>query len=88
MADIEQLIREKIERQEKPGEYTGGSGHLGSVDYQLESVEPPVLTGEGYRINYRYTRIITTEFTYEPDNPPYRILVEGYIIIDECGHLK
>jgi len=85
MSEIEKVVREKIEQDEKPGEYTGGSGHLGSVDFQIDYIGKPVLTADGYRVNYRYTRIVTTEFTYLPDNPPHRIPVEGFILIDPCN---
>jgi hypothetical protein len=81
-AEIEKLVREKIACKEELGEQAGGSGHLGYVDYQLDSIGEPVLTEAGYRVDYRYTRIIVTEFTYEPDNPPYRYPVESYLIID------
>jgi hypothetical protein len=84
-ADIEKLVREKIEREEKPGESAGGSGHLGNVDYRIESIEKPVPVKGGFRIKYRYTRIITTEFTFEPDNPPYQVPLEGCLIIDKIS---
>jgi hypothetical protein len=79
--DLEKLIRERIESEEKLGEQAGGSGHMGYVDYHIDSIDEPVRTGEGYSVTYSYTLVITTEFTYEPDNPPYRVPVTKTILI-------
>jgi hypothetical protein len=80
-AEIEKLVDEKIRQEEKMGDQAGGSGHLSYVDYMIDHIDEPVITEEGYRIDYRYTLIITTEFTYEPDNPPYRDPRSGSLII-------
>ena len=80
--ELEKIIRQKIESEEKLGEQSGGSGHMGYVDYDIEKIDEPVLTDEGYSVNYAYTLIITTEFTYEPDNPPYRVPVSKTLLID------
>ncbi len=81
--ELEKMIIEKIESEEKLGEQSGGSGHMGFVDYTIDNIDEPVLTEEGYSVSYNYTLIITTEFTYEPDNPPYRVPVSKSLLIDK-----
>ena len=80
---LEKIIRSAIESEEKLGEQSGGSGHMGYVDYNIDKIDEPVLTEEGYSVSYSYTLIITTEFTYEPDNPPYRVPVSKTLLIDK-----
>ena len=80
-SDIEKLVDEKIRKDEKPGDRAGGSGHLSWVDYVVDRIDGPVRTEEGYRVDYKYTLIISTEFTYEPDNPPYQEPKSGSLII-------
>ena len=79
--EIEKLICGKIEREEKLGNQAGGSGHLSFVEYDIDWIGKPVKTEEGFVIDYRYTLVITTEFTVEPDNPPYTYPKYGKIII-------
>ena len=81
--ELEQIIREKIETEEKLGEQSGGSGHMGNVHYEIDKIEEPVLTDRGYSVKYSYTLVITTEFTYEPDNPPYRVPTSKTVLIDK-----
>jgi hypothetical protein len=81
--ELEIIIRSRIESAEKLGEQSGGSGHMGYVDYNIDKIEEPVLTDEGYTVSYSYTLIISTEFTYEPDNPPYRVPVSKSMLIDK-----
>ena len=79
--ELEKILRRIIESEEKLGTQSGGSGHLGYVDYMLEEFGDPVLTGDQYSVTYKYTLIVTTEFTYEPDNPPYRTPVTKTALI-------
>ncbi|KPK84592.1 MAG: hypothetical protein AMS27_09495 [Bacteroides sp. SM23_62_1] len=78
---IEKLICEKIELEEQLGDQAGGSGHLSFVEYDLEWIGKPQKTEEGYVVEYRYTLVISTEFTIYPDNPPYTYPKSGTIII-------
>ena len=80
---LEKIIRSAIESEEKLGEQSGGSGHMGFIDYNIDKIDEPVLTEKGYTVAYSYTLIITTEFTYEPDNPPYRVPVSKSILVDK-----
>jgi len=81
--ELEKMIRSTIESEEKLGEQSSGSGHMGYIDYDIDKIGEPVLTEEGYAVSYSYTLIITTEFTYEPDNPPYRVPVSKSMLIDK-----
>ncbi|MBU1099110.1 MAG: hypothetical protein KKA84_01810 [Bacteroidetes bacterium] len=69
--EIEAIVKSKIERDEKLGEQSGGSGHFGYVSYKLNEIKTNVLPGDQLQIDYHYTTYIETEFTYEPDNPAY-----------------
>ena len=80
---LEKVIAEKIESEEQLGEQSGGSGHLGYVDFIIDRIDEPVPTEKGYSVTYSYTLIVTTEFTYEPDNPPYRYPVTKTLVIDK-----
>jgi len=81
--ELKKIIGEKIASEETLGEQTGGSGHMGYVDFTIDRMDEPVLTDKGYSVSYSYTLIITTEFTYEPDNPPYRYPVSKTLLIDK-----
>ena len=82
---IRELVKSEIEKKEKPGEQSGGSGHLAHVDYTIDSIKEPVKTGDNWKITYSYTTIITTEFTVYPDNPPYENHKTGEIILNNKG---
>ena len=80
---IEEAVIRQIEKYEKLGEQAGGSGHLSNVDFIIDEIGDPVETGEGWEVEYKYTIVVTTEFTYEPDNPPYRYPKSGKVVIDK-----
>jgi len=87
---IREIVELQIKKDEKLGNQAGGSGHLSHVDFEINSIDDPVKTGENWKIKYAYTTIITTEFTYYPDNPPYEykhsreiIINSNYQIIEE-----
>ena len=80
---IENLVRQKIEKDEKLGHQAGGSGHMSHVSYTIDSIETKDTDEEKIEISYKYTIVVETEFTYYPDNPPYEYLYEGKLIIDK-----
>jgi hypothetical protein len=81
---IEEAVHRQIESDEKPGDQAGGSGHMGYVDYTVDEIGEPVEMDNGWEVSYRYTIEVTTEFTIEPDNPPYRYPKEGKVIIGDA----
>ncbi|MBU0476165.1 MAG: hypothetical protein KKF62_18620 [Bacteroidetes bacterium] len=69
--EIEELVKAKIESDEKLGEQTAGSGHLSYVSYKLMDFSSKEMPDNNLQIDYNYSTFVETEFTYEPDNPPY-----------------
>ncbi|MBL7110621.1 MAG: hypothetical protein ISS19_01615 [Bacteroidales bacterium] len=80
---IEKAVIGQIEKYEKLGEQAGGSGHLSDVNFIIDEIGDPVETGEGWEVEYKYTAVITSEFTIEPDNPPYRYPKSGKVILEK-----
>lgn len=64
------IIKQKIETDEKLGEQTGGSGHKGYVSYQIKNFKSKQILLDKLEITYSYVIYVETEFTYYPDNPP------------------
>ena len=69
--EIEDLVKQRIEADEKLGDQAGGSGHLSHVSYRIDSIKSKEIEGNKLEITYTYTLLIESEFTYYPDNPPY-----------------
>lgn len=84
---IRNIVSNQIEKDESLGEGVGGSGHLGYVDFQIDSIDEPRKVPEGWEITYRYTISITTEFTIYPDNPPQETGYQKTILVDEKGEV-
>ena len=86
---IREIVARKIEHDEQLGDQVGGSGHLGSVGYEIDEIAPAVgVPDEGrglFEIVYTYTLITVTEFTVYPDNPPYTSSYRKSIVVDEEG---
>jgi hypothetical protein len=82
---LREILEAQIAKDEKLGSQSGSSGHLGDVGYALDEIDEPVRRGEGWEVTYRYTIIVTTEFTIYPDNPPYEYGHEKTITLDEKG---
>ena len=80
---IEKAIIGQIEKYEKLGEQAGGSGHLSDVNFIIDEIGDPVETGDSWEVEYKYTIVVTTEFTIEPDNPPYLYPKSGKVVIDK-----
>jgi hypothetical protein len=80
-----EIIKIQIARDETLGSQRGGSGHLGYVEYSINSVTNPVKTDENWKITYQYKVTVTTEFTIYPDNPPQEYVYEKTIAVDEKG---
>lgn len=80
--EIKEVIHDKIEKDEKTGERSGGSGHLGEVSYELQDFKTEEVDENHIRITYRYTVFVETEFTYNPDNPPHSYRKEKSFVID------
>ena len=66
---IIQIIREKIFREERPGDHLGSSGHMGNRQVEIRKVIPSLME-TGWEVEYEYIVTTETEFTIYPDNPP------------------
>ena len=88
---IREIIKAKICQDEDLGDQVGGSGHLGHVSYEIDSISKPERvqtdTGGGWKISYAYSLIVVTEFTYYPDNPPREYSYRKSVIIDDIGKI-
>ena len=82
---LREIVETQIASDEKLGSQSGGSGHLGHVDYVLDGVDEPVRQGEAWEVTYKYTVIVTTEFTIYPDNPPHENGYKKTITLNEKG---
>ena len=69
--DAQEIVRKKIEKDEKIGCGGSKSGHKSNVSYQIDDIKMKSLKDNTTQIHYSYTLYIETEFTYYPDNPPY-----------------
>lgn len=81
--EIQNLVQKQIERTEKLGHQSGGSGHMAYVGYKIDEIEITHLPNGKIRVDYRYSTYVETEFTYEPDNPPMEYPSSGSFVIDE-----
>ena len=81
--EIESIIKEYIEKTEKLGNQTGGSGHLGFSSYDLIEFGSQQLGKELLEIKFIYKIFVETEFTYYPDNPPQETEYEKEIIVND-----
>ena len=82
---IEHLVNQQINKNEKLGSRSGGSGHMGHTSYRIDEINTRKLEDDKTEISYTYTLMVETEFTYYPDNPPYEFKNSGIIIVDKEG---
>lgn len=70
---LKTLIEKRIAKDERLGDQAGGSGHLSHTSVNLDGFEVSETT-DGLQVDYRYTKYIETEFSYEPDSsgPTYK----------------
>ena len=81
--EIEEIIKRKIEADEKLGEQSGGSDHLSYTSYSINEIKTERLSDNEIEVRYNYTIFVETEFTVYPDNPPMEYSKTGLIIIDK-----
>ncbi len=81
--EIHEIVKRKIEADEKLGEQTGGSSHLSYVSYVLNNVKTKQLSDEKIEIQYKYKIFIESEFTVYPDNPPMEYPKTKVIVVDK-----
>lgn len=81
--EIETIIRRQIEKIEKLGDQGSASGHLSNVSYELNDFSLEEMEDGLIRVGYSYTTYVETEFTYDPDNPPYEYPHERVMIINQ-----
>jgi len=90
-AELKEIVDAQIRKDETLGEQAGGSGHLGYVEYEIDEISPPKMVeteeGQGWQLTYSYTLVVTTEFTYYPDNPPYEYKYRKTVVVDNKGEL-
>ena len=68
----ENLLRH-IEAEENIGHHGGGSGHLSHISVQIDLIEILEVSSNNYshKAIVNYVKIIESEFTFYPDNPPH-----------------
>jgi hypothetical protein len=79
---ILEIIKQKIAADEKLGEQSGGSGHLGFVSYDIKDYKTKQISPEQLEISYQYCIYVETEFTSYPDNPPLEYHLEKVIVVN------
>lgn len=84
---ILEIVSSKISKDENIGEHAGGSGHLSSIGFTLDEVSEAEKTADNYKLSYKYTISVTTEFTIYPDNPPHEYSREVVILVNEKGEI-
>ncbi len=84
---LREIIAGQIERDENLGSQSGSSGHLGYVESVIDGIDAPLRSGGVWKVTYRYTVIVTTEFTIYPDNPPQESGYEKTITVDDGGNI-
>ncbi|MFC2118814.1 hypothetical protein ACFLTI_04645 [Bacteroidota bacterium] len=84
---IKEIVISRINQDEKPGDQGGGSGHMSHVDCEINEISEPVKEDNNWKIVYKYTKYISTEFTYYPDNPPYEYPCTKEILLDKKGNV-
>ena len=80
--ELEKVISDNIIKDENLGERAGGSGHLSSVSYKIERFSSEEIENGKWKIDFTYSLITESEFTYYPDNPPYTTYFKNTIIIN------
>jgi hypothetical protein len=81
-SEIREIVEQKIRSVVEPGEQTGSSGHLGFVEFRVDSLAINPMDRGRVKVDYTYTVFIETEFTYYPDNPPHEYKYGQSIVID------
>jgi hypothetical protein len=84
--EVEEVVEEKIMEDETPGDEVGGSGHLSTVDFEIDKIDEPITEGEKIKITYYYTVYTTTEFS-TPENPGPSHKYKKTIVVDVEGEL-
>lgn len=83
--EILKVIKHVIDKDEKIGYNTGGSGHSAYKSYKIENFKTQWISDIKCEIHYSYTVYVETEFTYYPDNPPERYQRSRIITINSDG---
>jgi len=83
--DFKKIVGQYIESVEDLGEKAGGSGHLGFKSFGLDEISEPEKVPEGWKVSFKYTIYIESEFAYDPDNPPPSYPHTGTITVDNDG---
>lgn len=71
MAFIKERIASLVRDRGGQGTHAGGSGSLSEVDIYVEEVRETGREGSNILFECVYEKVVTTEFTIYPDNPPY-----------------
>lgn len=81
---INKIVQLAVNQEVQPGEHAGGSGHLAEISFSINSVKREQLKIGLDVVTCFYEKEVFTEFTYEPDNPPYRSNHEKVLIVYWC----
>ncbi len=85
---INNVINLVLDHDVTPGDHAGGSGHLSYVSYSVKEIIKEDVRDNILNIKCLYDTIIVTEFTIEPDNPPYVYNHEKRIMLIECDNAE
>ena len=84
---ILEIIKKRIQVDEKLGYQSRGSEHLAYKSYSIDSYTVNQISSELFEINYTYKISIESEFTYLPDNPPEEFINENTVIVNSFGEI-
>ena len=84
-SQIKKIIQQQISKEHKLG--TTGKEHLAYTTYIINKITTQKTNTSQIQITYQYTISIETEFTTEPDNPPYTYTYEKTITLNQQGQI-
>ncbi len=79
--EVLEKVKAAIEKEEKIGYNSGGSGHSAYKSFKINSIRIYSFPHGVLKVRYSYTLYVETEFTYYPDNPPEEYDKSGVITI-------
>ena len=79
---IENIILRYIKSNHTLGDQSGGSGHMGHVSCTLDEFDFKELGDGNIEVQFKYTLLTETEFTYYPDNPPQEDKYEKSLLLN------
>ena len=85
--DILERIEKILEERVGAGDYKGAGDHLGNIQLNVISITPKRRSGGGWLAECHYEKVVETEFTIYPDNPPYVSSYHSVFEVTELGEI-